>query len=1032
MELLERRDNPAAYSLAIPAVGADALQVLSADFDNDTFKDIAVLQAGSVKLGLNDGAGEFTWSTPLTLSSTPVAFTVGDVTGDGKLDLVIADGTTTVKTYSGNGDGTFNSTAVNSTFSINVTKLAAVKLNGDAYTDVVVGGAGGGTFALANNTGTGQFTSTGPFTSPGSTVVDFAIGDIDNDGDDDVFVTLSGSTNFVSALLSNGAGNYTFRSLVSATPTGIAAGEFDGAPGTDFVVSFSNSAPIIYKFQSGNLVADATTFGPTGANLPSGGDILVLNINDDGRPDVAVYDAAADKLHVYASSGVSGYTLDPDGAKTVVGNSVIAADLNGDGYSDILAANDADSTVDFYFSRYLTGTTIINGATTVNYGDTLTVNAQVLPTFDASRTPAVNYGELYGNVEFYFNNTLVGTQAVDSTGQASLSLPNANTTLDVGTPSIVAKFVGGPFFKTSTSATFSPTVTAVRPTVTTPTSTGVTSNSATLGGNVTAAGGATILERGVLLAKTGVNNNPQLNGVGVTKITATGTTGVFTVNATGLAPVTGYSYVAYARNSAGTTYSTVMTFNTLTALPTLGTLSVANVTATSVDLIGSLTNTGGTVVSKIGFFYAKTSADATPQAGEPDVVKLLVSNTPRTSPTSFNFALSGLRPATQYTFSGFAVNTDGVGYSTFATFTTPAAAPTLTAPTAANIGLTTATLGGTVAANNGAAITERGIVWSITTQNGNPQVGGANVVKLVAAGTTGTFAIDVGALPSGTQISYAAYAKNSVGTTYTRRDPLHHASGDRRQRRKRLHRRPRRQHGRSERRGQCLFGHLQRQGAAHRDPDGRDSGRQADRRQRQGGQRYDRSHRPDDAQRDLFGGAGNDVLIGGSGHDVLVGGDGDDVLIGQLGNDVLIGGNGADRLIGGFAANNSATNNDFNLLIGDRTRADDDPATLMALATAWSQAGLAPVQRIDALNAAVVRAGISHPQAHDRRRRTARYAAGDERVHVLRQSVRPRPRLRKTQRRSRPELRRTDLIPTSRSRMRERSQSRGFDFGDFV
>ena len=51
----------------------------------------------------------------------------------------------------------------------------------------------------------------------------------------------------------------------------------------------------------------------------------------------------------------------------------------------------------------------------------------------------------------------------------------------------------------------------------------------------------------------------------------------------------------------------------------------------------------------------------------------------------------------------------------------------------------------------------------------------------------------------------------------------------------------------------------------------------------------------------LFGGAGNDILIGGSGADQLFGQDGNDTLLGKGGADLLFGGNGNDTLTGGDA-----------------------------------------------------------------------------------------------------------------------------------
>ncbi len=92
-------------------------------------------------------------------------------------------------------------------------------------------------------------------------------------------------------------------------------------------------------------------------------------------------------------------------------------------------------------------------------------------------------------------------------------------------------------------------VTAILPpTVTTPTSTAVTATTATLGGNVTSDGGSAITERGVVYSVTTTNADPLIGGTGVTKLTTSGTTGVFTVGATGLSPAD-YSFKAFATNA---------------------------------------------------------------------------------------------------------------------------------------------------------------------------------------------------------------------------------------------------------------------------------------------------------------------------------------------------------------------------------------------------------------------------------------------------------------------------------------------------
>jgi streptogramin lyase len=103
------------------------------------------------------------------------------------------------------------------------------------------------------------------------------------------------------------------------------------------------------------------------------------------------------------------------------------------------------------------------------------------------------------------------------------------------------------------------------PSVTSPTTTSITSTTATLGGTVTSTGGASLSKRGVLYALTSINSNPTLGGPGVTEIDDTSaTTGTFSMAITGLTAGTDYSFVAFASNSVGTTYTIpVSAFTTL-------------------------------------------------------------------------------------------------------------------------------------------------------------------------------------------------------------------------------------------------------------------------------------------------------------------------------------------------------------------------------------------------------------------------------------------------------------------------------------
>ncbi|NVK82760.1 MAG: T9SS type A sorting domain-containing protein, partial [Cytophagia bacterium] len=87
----------------------------------------------------------------------------------------------------------------------------------------------------------------------------------------------------------------------------------------------------------------------------------------------------------------------------------------------------------------------------------------------------------------------------------------------------------------------------------------------TLNGDVTSDGNETITERGFVYAKTSDDATPtvaEVNGTTVIKVTVSGTTGTFNTDLTGLTAGTGYSVIAYASNSEGTTEGSVQTFTT--------------------------------------------------------------------------------------------------------------------------------------------------------------------------------------------------------------------------------------------------------------------------------------------------------------------------------------------------------------------------------------------------------------------------------------------------------------------------------------
>lgn len=136
--------------------------------------------------------------------------------------------------------------------------------------------------------------------------------------------------------------------------------------------------------------------------------------------------------------------------------------------------------------------------------------------------------------------------------------PASGSTFPIGETTVIATATDSS--SNSSSASFTVTVQVALPIVTSPNSTIVNTSTATLGGNVTFDGGTPIIERGVVYSLTSANSNPSINGSGVTKNATTGTTGVFTLDVTGLTPGISYTFKAFATNSVGTIYTNSASF----------------------------------------------------------------------------------------------------------------------------------------------------------------------------------------------------------------------------------------------------------------------------------------------------------------------------------------------------------------------------------------------------------------------------------------------------------------------------------------
>ena len=195
----------------------------------------------------------------------------------------------------------------------------------------------------------------------------------------------------------------------------------------------------------------------------------------------------------------------------------------------------------------------------------------------------------------------------------------------------------------------------------------ITSTSVILFGQIEDIGNALVTQHGHCWS---ISSSPTLND----SKTSLGAIGVasFTSSVLDLTQNTSYYYRAYATNSFGTVYGSVMSFSTsngeptVVGDPTVVTLGSSNINAFSVTLEGDITSIGEAPITGHGHCWALNSG---PTLSDDKV--LLGSG----ALGSFTSNVSNLNSNTTYYYRAYATNIFGTVYGTTYTFTTQAPPP---------------------------------------------------------------------------------------------------------------------------------------------------------------------------------------------------------------------------------------------------------------------------------------------------------------------------------------------------------------------
>lgn len=305
-------------------VGANADNLLLADMDHDGKLDVVLGGANfsSVSIFKNPGDGQFPASATATVNFSQGIgnFQVGHLNGDEFPDIVGCNaGDANLQLALSTGSLTYNTSTVNTNGAADAFDLALADIDRDGHLDVVVAENTLGLEIFRNPNGDGTFTAQ-QVAVPDARLTAVGTGDLNGDGAPDVAAAETGDDNDpgnVFAFLNNGQGSLNNPTVLNdvplSAPAEVEIGDLNQDGCNDIFVSDQDAHGCLVltgtgdgiTFRSGSMIH-------TGDPVASPHSLLLTDVDGDGSKELIFATGAGTWLSVFTLLALVGFRVAAD------------------------------------------------------------------------------------------------------------------------------------------------------------------------------------------------------------------------------------------------------------------------------------------------------------------------------------------------------------------------------------------------------------------------------------------------------------------------------------------------------------------------------------------------------------------------------------------------------------------------------------------------------------------------------------------------------------------------------------------------